>query len=72
MSSLLSLDVGTKRIGVAAADTTVPVAQPLVTLEVDGTEIDKIKQLVQERSVEKVVVGYPRNQAGPALWRKTG
>ncbi len=66
MSSLLSLDVGTKRIGVAAADTTVPVAQPLVTLEVDGTEIDKIKQLVQERSVEKVVVGYPRNQAGDA------
>ncbi len=64
MANIIALDVGTKRIGVAAADTIVPVASPLTTLDVDGTEIEKIHQLVQDRSVEKIVVGYPRNQAG--------
>lgn len=64
MANIISLDVGTKRIGVAAADTTVPIAMPLTTLEVDGQEVARILQLASERSVEKVVVGYPRNQSG--------
>lgn len=64
MANIIALDVGTKRIGVAAADTIVPVASPLTTLDVDDTELEKIRQLVQDRSVEKIIVGYPRNQAG--------
>lgn len=64
MSNLLGLDVGTKRVGVAAADSSVPIAMPLLTLDVDGTEIDRVKQLVKEREVKTVVVGYPRNQSG--------
>lgn len=64
MANLLSLDVGTKRIGVAVADTIVPVASPLMTIDVDGTELEKIRQLVHERAVETIVIGYPRNQAG--------
>ena len=64
MASLISLDVGTKRIGVAVADTTVPIATPLTTVEVDGTELEVIQNIIQERSAEKVIVGYPRNQAG--------
>jgi len=66
MANLIALDVGTKRIGVAVADTVVPVAIPLTTLDVDGTELDAVRKLVQERSIEKVIVGYPRNQAGDA------
>jgi len=66
MASLLSLDVGTVRIGVSAADSTVPVAVPLTTIDVDGQELEKIKELIKERSVDIVVVGYPRNQAGEA------
>lgn len=64
MTNILALDVGTVRIGVAAADTTVPVAVPLATLDVDGSELDKLRELVRERSVQTVVVGYPRNQSG--------
>jgi len=64
MTNLLSLDVGTVRIGVAAADTAVPIATPLTTLDVDGSELDKLRELVRERSVQTVVVGYPRNQSG--------
>lgn len=66
MANIVALDVGTKRIGVAVADSVVPIAMPLVTIEVDGAEIDAIKRVVEDRSAEMVVVGYPRNQAGEA------
>lgn len=64
MTNILALDVGTKRIGVAVADPIVPVATPVVTLAVDGSEIEAIRQLIDERDVDMVVVGYPRNQSG--------
>lgn len=66
MSTLLALDVGTKRIGVAAADIAVPIAIPLTTLDVDGTELEKLADIIKEKSVDKVIVGYPRNQSGDA------
>ena len=66
MANLLALDVGTKRIGVASASTTVLIAVPLTTIEVDGTEMDAIGKLVAAESVDTIVVGYPRNQAGDA------
>ena len=66
MTNLLSLDVGTVRIGVAVADTIVPIALPLTTIDVDGQEIARILELVKERNVETIVVGYPRNQSGDA------
>lgn len=66
MANIVALDVGTKRIGVAVADSAVPIAMPLETVEVDGTEIDAIKRIVEDRHAEKVVVGYPRNQSGDA------
>ena len=61
---LVALDVGEKRIGVAYADTIVRLASPLLTIEVDGREIEKIGEIVKERAPEKIVIGYPRNQAG--------
>ncbi len=64
MGSLLALDVGTKRIGVAVADTVVPIAVPLQTVEVDGKEIVAIQKIIEDKAVEKIVVGYPRNQRG--------
>lgn len=66
MTSVLALDVGTKFIGVAVADTRVPIASPLATIAVDGEEIAAIRKLAADRSVELIVVGYPRNQAGEA------
>ncbi len=66
MANIVALDVGTKRIGVAVADSVVPIAMPLETVEVDGAEIDTIKRIIEDRHAEKVVVGYPRNQSGDA------
>lgn len=60
----LGLDVGERRIGVAYADSSVPIAVPLLTLTVDGTERDKLHDLIRERSISHVIIGQPRNQSG--------
>lgn len=62
--SLVGLDVGEKRIGVAVADTGVRIAIPYETVPVDGTEIEKIADIVLSQSAQIVVIGYPRNQSG--------
>jgi putative Holliday junction resolvase len=62
--SFLCLDVGEKRIGVAVGDSTVRIAVPFETIEVDGTELERIARLVIDEHVDTVIVGYPRNQAG--------
>lgn len=61
---LLALDVGERRIGVAAADDVVRIARVVETIEVDGSELDAIARLVSEEKASIVVVGYPRNQSG--------
>lgn len=65
-SAVLALDVGEKRIGVAAADGVVPIARPLGFIEVDGTEVDKINQYALDEKAGVIVIGYPRNQSGEA------
>lgn len=62
--SYLALDVGEKRIGVAVASGSVRIAVPYDTVDVDGTEITRIAELVTSEKVDVVVVGYPRNQSG--------
>ncbi len=62
--SLIGLDVGEKRIGVAVADTGVRIAVPFMTIEVDGSEIQTIAEIVIKENADKIVVGYPRNQSG--------
>lgn len=64
MAKLIALDVGTKYIGVAVADTIVPIATPLPTVIVDGNEVEAVKKVIKDHGAETVVVGYPRNQAG--------
>jgi putative holliday junction resolvase len=64
MTNIIALDVGTKRIGVAIADTLVPIASPFTTIEVDGDEMGSITGIVKDKLIEVIVVGYPRNQSG--------
>ncbi len=64
--SLVSLDVGEKRIGVAVADLGVRIAVPFTTVEVDGDEIQSIAEIVVRENADTLVLGYPRNQAGEA------
>lgn len=62
--NLLCLDVGEKRIGVAVGDSDVRIAVPFDTVEVDGTELRSIAELIIKENASVLVIGYPRNQAG--------
>lgn len=65
-TTLVSLDVGEKRIGVAVADAGIRIAVPFATVEVDGSEIQAIAEIVLKEGADIIVVGYPRNQSGEA------
>ena len=62
--TLIGLDVGEKRIGVAVVDLGVRIAVPLSAVEVDGTEISVIESIVKLEDADTIVVGFPRNQKG--------
>jgi putative Holliday junction resolvase len=62
--SLVCLDVGEKRIGVAVADTSVRIAVAFDTIVVDGNELNKIAEIVIREGAKTLVIGYPRNQQG--------
>jgi len=62
--SIISLDVGEKRIGVAVADIGVKIAVPYETILVDGNEVRSIAEILDRENADAIVVGYPRNQAG--------
>lgn len=62
--TFLALDIGEKRIGVAQADSEVRIAFPLCTVEVDGLERARLREIIAESQPAALVVGYPRNQQG--------
>jgi len=64
--TFVCLDVGEKRIGVAVADLGVRIAVPFATVDVDGSEIESIAEIVIKEQADTIVVGYPRNQQGEA------
>jgi putative Holliday junction resolvase len=64
--TIVCLDVGEKRIGVAVANTAVRIAVPFETIEVNGDEIDSLAEIILREKADTLVIGYPRNQAGEA------
>lgn len=68
---LLALDVGTKRIGVAASDPSGTFALPITVLERTNlrSDLDRIVALAREYDANELVVGNPitlSGQRGPA------
>ncbi len=61
---LISLDVGTKRIGVAFADASVRIAVPRAMIPVDGNELAEIAKQFRLESADVIVSGLPRNNQG--------
>lgn len=64
--SVVALDVGDKRIGVAHAETSLRLPVPYTTIDVDGLEVNRLREVVAEFEPKVIVVGYPRNQQGEA------
>lgn len=61
---IISLDVGTKRIGVAKADTSVRIAIPNGFVLVNGQEIPEILRIARLNDTNFFVVGLPRSNDG--------
>ena len=63
---ILALDPGTKRIGVAVSDETKTIAQPLewIPAEPFAGFLARLKQILQEKEVDLVLIGLPRNMNG--------
>lgn len=66
MSRLLGIDLGTRRIGLALADTDTAAVRPLATLRRGSPErdISLLARLIEEQAVDELVVGLPRNMDG--------
>ncbi len=62
--TVLALDVGEKRIGVATGDSDLRIAMPYDTISVDGNELTTLLALIEQEGVRRIIVGYPRNQSG--------
>lgn len=61
MPRLLGIDPGQRRTGIALSDPSGALARPLTVLEERGEELtDRIRGLVREYGVDRVVVGYPK------------
>ena len=63
---ILALDHGTNRIGVALSDELKLIAQPLeyIPAEPFSDFLSRLKQLLQEKEIELILVGMPRNMNG--------
>ncbi len=63
-SSLLALDVGDRRIGVAVASLQARIASPLTTLQRGDSTFHDIQMLIDEHAALALVVGLPRGLDG--------
>ncbi len=63
-STILALDVGDRRVGVAMANTTARLPSPLMTLDHSDDILDQIATLVEQCQSISLVVGLPRGLEG--------
>jgi len=63
---ILAIDHGTKRMGIAISDELKMIAQPLefILAEPFNKFLARLKELIQEKEVEMILVGLPRNMDG--------
>ncbi len=60
----MAIDVGSKRTGIALANTLARIASPFMTLNVSGDLPAQIAKLAAEQQVSALVVGLPRSLNG--------
>jgi putative pre-16S rRNA nuclease len=64
MNSILGIDVGRVRIGLAISDELRLLAHPLETISANKNPRKRIAEIVRDRKIDKVVVGIPRHMSG--------
>lgn len=61
---ILAIDYGTKRIGLAVTDPLKMFAIPFDTIPNDKHTLDKLKQIISEKNVVKIILGNPVKENG--------
>lgn len=61
---IVGIDAGERRIGVAISDPGRSFALPLDSILADGSELDRLADLVSREGVDEVVVGLPLSLSG--------
>ena len=63
---ILSLDHGSKRIGVAVSDEMQMIATPLeyIPAEPFADFLARLKEIIREKEIELIIIGMPRNMDG--------
>jgi putative Holliday junction resolvase len=61
---IIGLDLGEKRIGVAAADDRTGVAVPVAALAAGDDAVAAIARLLEEQEADQVVIGLPLSMTG--------
>ncbi len=69
--TILAIDWGKKRIGIARADTRAQIAEPLTTLPHTEGIFDSIRRITQEENATTIVIGLPRNLSGEETQQST-
>ncbi|MEY2542232.1 MAG: putative pre6S rRNA nuclease [Verrucomicrobiota bacterium] len=64
MNPALGIDLGRSRIGLAISDELRLLAHPLETIPAGRDAIKRIAEIVRERKIDDVIVGFPRNMDG--------
>ena len=64
--TVIAIDYGEKRVGIARASLSARIPSPLTTLVNDDQLLNKLKEIAKEHNVCELVVGYPRGLDGQA------
>jgi putative pre-16S rRNA nuclease len=64
MRPILGIDFGHARIGVAISDELRMLAHPVETVAASKDAVPRLARLAEERNVERIVIGVPRNMSG--------
>ena len=64
MSRILAIDHGEVRLGLALSDPTKVIAKPLITLKNDEYLINNLKEIVADKDIKELVIGYPIGMKG--------
>lgn len=57
---IIAIDYGTKRVGLAIADSTLSFALPLTVLENNKSLFLNIKKIVDEENINLIILGFPK------------
>lgn len=61
---VLAIDYGIKRIGLALSDPLQLIASPFKTIPNDTQLFSELKKIIEEQSVEKIILGFPEHDKG--------